>query len=141
MNSPLNDAARSGLYRTADAPGVAVASTAYGLRLAHVRLRPGGGKAELLDALAGALEFPRWFGRNWDALEDCLADLSWLSAQGHLILVEGGERLPREDLEVLCGILQTAAAVWAEQGTPWFAVLGGGPESLPDIGSIVPPCV
>jgi hypothetical protein len=33
-------------------------------------------KAELLDALAAALAFPPWWGRNWDALEECLVELA-----------------------------------------------------------------
>lgn len=35
------------------------------------------GKAELLERVALALSFPDYFGRNWDALIDCLSDLSW----------------------------------------------------------------
>ncbi len=35
-------------------------------------------KGALLDAIAAALSFPGWFGRNLDALADCLGDLSWL---------------------------------------------------------------
>ena len=33
-------------------------------------------KATLLARLAAALQFPDWFGHNWDALSDCLTDLS-----------------------------------------------------------------
>ncbi len=29
-------------------------------------------KADLLDAIAAGLDFPEWFGRNWDALEELL---------------------------------------------------------------------
>jgi len=35
-------------------------------------------KEKLLAILADKLRFPRYFGYNWDALEECLRDLSWL---------------------------------------------------------------
>src|SRR5699024_7231387 len=35
-------------------------------------------KSEILTRIASALIFPDWFGHNWDALADCLGDLSWL---------------------------------------------------------------
>jgi hypothetical protein len=37
-------------------------------------------KAGLLARTADALEFPAWFGHNWDALADCLTDLAWRPA-------------------------------------------------------------
>jgi RNAse (barnase) inhibitor barstar len=33
------------------------------------------GEGELFEALSSALELPDFFGRNWDALEECLRDL------------------------------------------------------------------
>ncbi len=39
-----------------------------------------GSKAALLDELAQRLRFPDYFGTNWDALEECIRDLSWLPA-------------------------------------------------------------
>lgn len=36
------------------------------------------GRVELLAALAQALRLPEYFGHNWDALEECLRDLSWI---------------------------------------------------------------
>jgi hypothetical protein len=35
-------------------------------------------KQALLATLATKLSFPDYFGENWDALEECIADLSWL---------------------------------------------------------------
>ncbi|MFB7236376.1 barstar family protein [Streptomyces sp. NPDC056534] len=32
-------------------------------------------KAALMDRCAAVLALPEWFGRNWDALADCLTDL------------------------------------------------------------------
>ena len=45
---------------------------------------PGGvrSKIELLETLASAGNFPDYFGGNWDALQDCLRDLSWISNKG-----------------------------------------------------------
>jgi hypothetical protein len=33
---------------------------------------------ELLECLSRGLRFPDYFGKNWNALDECLADLSWL---------------------------------------------------------------
>jgi RNAse (barnase) inhibitor barstar len=33
-------------------------------------------KLEFLDAVAAALSFPDYFGRNWDALDECLRDMT-----------------------------------------------------------------
>jgi RNAse (barnase) inhibitor barstar len=43
-------------------------------------------REEFYDAVAAALSFPDWFGRNLDALYDCLRDLSWLPAGEHVLV-------------------------------------------------------
>lgn len=37
-------------------------------------------KSSLMEAISDALDFPDYFGRNWDALDECIRDLSWLPA-------------------------------------------------------------
>ena len=41
---------------------------------------------DILDGLAESLAFPEWWGRNWDALFDCLSDpeLSDIPAELHI---------------------------------------------------------
>lgn len=37
------------------------------------------------------LKFPSYFGRNWDAFEECLTDLEWLPGCSYVIVVRAGE--------------------------------------------------
>src|SRR5262245_35134347 len=53
-----------------------------------------GGKAALMDALAATLRFPDYFGRNWDAVADCLGDLPEATpGEGYVLFIRGGFRL------------------------------------------------
>jgi hypothetical protein len=36
---------------------------------------------ELYDVLSEALHLPNYFGRNWNALDEVLGDLSWLATR------------------------------------------------------------
>ncbi|MGB8960609.1 MAG: barstar family protein [Pseudonocardiaceae bacterium] len=54
-------------------------------------------KAEALDAIGAALSFPEWYGRNLDALHDCLADLSWQPAGEHVLVWAAHRRLEAAD--------------------------------------------
>lgn len=38
------------------------------------------------DELAAALQFPLYFGRNWNALRECLVDLEWLPSNAYLLV-------------------------------------------------------
>lgn len=54
-------------------------------------------REQWLDAVAAALGFPSWYGRNWDAAADLLSDLGWLEqAQPVLVWVDDG-RLAEAD--------------------------------------------
>src|SRR5262249_32252962 len=52
-------------------------------------------KQDLFRALARGLKFPGYFGNNWDALEECLCDLSWLKSAAGIVLLH--KQLPLED--------------------------------------------
>jgi RNAse (barnase) inhibitor barstar len=47
----------------------------------------------LFDELAAALQFPAYFGANWNALSDMLSDLRWLPAKEYLLVVEDADEL------------------------------------------------
>jgi hypothetical protein len=80
---------------------------------------------ELLDAIAAQLEFPAYFGHNWDALEECLRDLSWLPASGYVLVVRTAGDF-WHDHPGLAGRLaeswQLCAADWVARGTAFHLV-------------------
>jgi RNAse (barnase) inhibitor barstar len=85
--------------------------------------------AELFEACAGALEFPEWFGRNFDALADCLGDLSWLPAPGYLLLWRHAEVLagcaPDEYATAYRVLAAASAGRLARSAAPLVSVLVG----------------
>lgn len=52
-------------------------------------------KPELLRTLVQGLNIPGYFGWNWDALEECLRDLSWIPFPRHIVLFH--EAVPLAD--------------------------------------------
>jgi RNAse (barnase) inhibitor barstar len=73
-------------------------------------------KASLLTEFAQALEFPDYFGHNWDALEECLTDLEWLPAKGYVFCMTEAEHVlagDDEEYETLLEVLSDAGEAWA----------------------------
>jgi len=117
----LQDASRSGVYRAGGDAAILDALRGSTVETVHVSLEGARGKDELLGRIAAGLNFPEWFGANWDALEDCLDDLSWRPAAGHVLLFSGA--LPgRDETGTLLDVLSSCAQYWAERGKPFFAV-------------------
>lgn len=87
-----------------------------GWRGFHLDGRRARDKDAFLALCAEVFGFPDWFGGNWDALEDCLADLSWAPSQeGYLVLYESWADLA--DLDQ--GAFRTALDVFAEAVETW----------------------
>ena len=75
-------------------------------------------KDGLLKEIARTLAFPDYFGENWDALEECLCDLSWVAGRGHLLLIEQAEALLAgvdKDYRTFVSILRATGAYWASE--------------------------
>jgi hypothetical protein len=65
----------------------------------------------LFRVLASGLRFPAYFGGNWDALDECLHDLEWLTDGAILLAVRNAQRLLEAEpqgLESFLSILVSA---------------------------------
>jgi hypothetical protein len=96
-------------------------ATSLGLDAVRIDLAGCTDKAAFLKRVATALEFPAWFGGNWDAFFDSLADLGWRPAAGHVLVFENAGDLRRhapEALDTAIAILGDAALAWEQRGLP-----------------------
>jgi hypothetical protein len=66
----------------------------------------------------GREKFPPYFGENWDALDECLADLEWLPADAYvLVVLNAAELLDKDRPEArrtFWEVLEGAAREWAQ---------------------------
>jgi len=86
-----------------------------GLALKVIKGRHCKTPATLFTEFARALKFPDYFGHNWDALEECLADLEWLPAKGYILLItDAAHVLPDDEAEyeTFLDILCDAGEAW-----------------------------
>jgi RNAse (barnase) inhibitor barstar len=79
------------------------------------------------EEFASRLNFPGYFGRNMNALRDCLTDLAWLPADGYVFVVCNAEGILRDeppaDRDAILRVLERVANEWAgPAGDPRFPV-------------------
>ena len=74
-------------------------------------------KRGLLSAMASQLCFPPYFGSNWDALYDCLCDLSWVKARDIVIVFHNADLILRRkptEWECFGEVIREAVAAWTQ---------------------------
>jgi RNAse (barnase) inhibitor barstar len=81
-------------------------------------------KQDVLDGVAQAFEFPAHFGKNLDALFDCMTDLVHKAGAqpGFVVVLEqlpDNPRFDREARESLLDVFRDAADFWAERKVPF----------------------
>lgn len=77
-------------------------------------------KQEVLETIATSFLFPKHFGKNYDALYDCLTDLVHKagSQPGFVVVLEGlpiAQKFDKEGRETLLDVFREAAEFWAER--------------------------
>ncbi|MFI6514502.1 barstar family protein [Spirillospora sp. NPDC050679] len=108
----------------------------FDLDAGHVRDKEG-----FLRLCARVFDVPDYYGENWDALEDCLTDLSWAPARrGHLVVFEGWTGLAEADqasFRTALDVFAEAVESWRDTGTPMAVLLptaGAEVAGVPRLG-------
>lgn len=121
LHKRLRDVHEAGVYRlNCTVDDLRAAAGEAGFVLFETDLAAAHNKGALLAALAEVIGAPEWFGNNWDALADALADLSWKPAPGYVMLLRDVNLTGAEE-ETLANILLGASAYWEMQGKPFWA--------------------
>lgn len=99
-----------------------------GYRLFRINGEEIGSKDDLLNHLTGILQFPEYFGYNWDALNDCLSDLEWFPpVKGYVLLFSHPDGLIRNspsDFKIFLDIITTVFEYWEHQNVRFVLILG-----------------
>jgi len=82
------------------------------------------------------MEFPGYAGKNWDAFEECVTDLSWAEAEGYVVLYDHADAFelatPRA-WSTAMDILSDAVKSWHDADTPMYVLLRGSKAVLPTL--------
>jgi RNAse (barnase) inhibitor barstar len=108
-------------YRVED---LMAAAQAAGQHFLYASLSSAQSKQDVLDGIAQSFLFPAHFGKNLDALFDCMTDLVHKSGQqpGFVVVLEqlpDNPRFDREAREQLLEVFRDAAEFWGERRIPF----------------------
>lgn len=89
-------------------------------------------KKTFLEKIARAMNFPAYFGKNWDALNDCLTDMEWARGAGYILLFHAPDKLittSPADWQMAKEILESAIEFWKSVNVPFYVLLTGSKET------------
>jgi RNAse (barnase) inhibitor barstar len=72
-------------------------------------------KETFLSKAAEAMQFPAYFGANWDAFDECITDLTWCPAERYVILYDHADIFAQAEptqYQIALDILNSAKEYW-----------------------------
>ncbi len=136
MKSSVTSAKINGIYRMTVGTGVLRETVRKaGISWVSIDVSDVHDKGAVLEIFARELRFPDTFGGNWDALADCLQDLSWLPEKGLMVVLRGfpvfAATAPEASHKLL-EILSATADFWRQRERV-FMVAVDGCDDLPEL--------
>ena len=119
----MSSDSRDFLLHRIDTPGGSNAArewAEHGLTVRVVRGQKMRTDEALFNEVAAALQFPSYFGENWDALDECIADLEWLPpGAGYVLYVLHADQVLADEtswsIGVFVRVLNKAITEWATE--------------------------
>jgi RNAse (barnase) inhibitor barstar len=138
----LPDSERAGVFESSlDPDEITAAAKTVGLQVFKLDLRRTSGKLKFLEQIAKTFRFPSYFGKNWDALNDCITDLSWLDGAGWVLLLTHCRDFAAEhedSFTTALTLLSSTAKHWRTRRKPFWVFVqsqSGWDSGLPEIVS------
>jgi len=97
----------------------------------HIETKP-----EFLRAAAASMDFPTYFGQNWDAFEECIRDLSWAPARGYVLLYDHVAPFAAnqpDEWKIALAILKDALVQWRKLDKPFYVLLRNTERYVPKV--------
>jgi hypothetical protein len=83
-------------------------------------------KATFLREAAVSMNFPEYFGDNWDSFEECIRDLEWEPANGYVLVYDRVRSFAEDDplqWETATDMLRAAVDYWSRDRIPFYVLL------------------
>lgn len=81
------------------------------------------GKIDLLNKIKTILNFPEYFGYNWDALDECLNDFHWIKEKKIILVHDYLPKLSDIEMHKYLDILIQAVSNWNKNEEHEFEVV------------------
>ncbi len=132
----LRNPARAGIFAIKEdaCESAFRAAAEIGFKVCHIDISSARDAPALLKLLGQAMHFPAWYGANWDALADCLSDLSWCDAAGYVLLLHGSEAIRASDppaFDMFLDILREVTVIWREGAVAFWVLIDEPCDDVP----------
>jgi len=92
-----------------------------GIRVFYLDGREINSKKSFFVKAAEVMEFPDYFGHNWDAFDECITDLEWCPAQRYVLIYNKPNIFAEAhpiDWQIAYDTIQSAVEYWQLTDTP-----------------------
>jgi len=98
-----------------------------GLTFVYIDLLTVTTKEAFLQSVSKSLQFPLYFGMNWDAFQDCITDLAWFPVRGYVIWLDNLASFKGnapDEMRTARKVLKFTADYWKNRSMPFYVLLG-----------------
>ena len=141
LQALLEDARQAGIYALPHGDRLALrdAAEAAGFACFEADLGDCDRIEAVLTQLGRQFGFPEWYGSNFDALKDCLSDISWREEPGYLLILSRADTLQFANADAFRTLNDVFAAVidaWRAQDVPMWVVYDCQTDGLATLPSL-----